>query len=144
MRQGSLEPSPVRSTEGTSTSRERDYTANRVGLDITQETFGGMTSVSLGFTRGKDQIGKFGAPEFADVAAHWQYRLGVTQILTPNWIMSLNAEALADDGFLGSPYRVARVFGAVVPERAPRTRSAVISARVMSASGVASVARSAA
>lgn len=108
----------------TSTSRERDYTANRVGLDITQETFGGMTSVSLGFTRGKDQISKSGAPEFADTAAHWQYRLGVTQILTPRWIMSLNAEALADDGFLGSPYRVARVFGAVVPERAPRTRSA--------------------
>ncbi len=107
----------------TSTSRESDYTANRVGLDITQETFGGMTSVSLGFTRGADQVGKSGAPEFSDSAIHWQYRLGVTQILTPHWIMSANAEALADDGFLGSPYRVARVFGAAVPERDPRTRS---------------------
>jgi hypothetical protein len=108
----------------TSTSREPDYTANRFGLDVTQETFGGMTSVSLGFTRGADQIGKHGAPEFSDTATHWQYRLGVTQILTPRWIMSANLEALADDGFLGSPYRVARVFGAAVPERDPRTRSA--------------------
>lgn len=108
----------------TTTSKEGDYTANAVSFDITQDTFGGMTSVSLGFTRGNDQIGKQGAPEFADEAAHWQYRLGVTQILSPRWVMSANAEALADDGFLGSPYRVARVFGAVVPERTPRTRSA--------------------
>ena len=108
----------------TTSSKEGDYTANSVGFDITQDTFGGMTSVSLGFTRGNDQIGKQGSPEFADEAAHWQYRLGVTQILSPRWVMSANAEALADDGFLGSPYRVARVFGAVVPERTPRTRSA--------------------
>jgi hypothetical protein len=108
----------------TSTSREPDYTANRVGLDVTQETFGGMTSVSVGFTRGNDTVGKHAAPEFSDVAAHWQYRLGVTQILTPRWVMSVNTEVMADDGFLGSPYRVARVFGATVAERTPRTREA--------------------
>ncbi len=108
----------------TTSSKEPDYTANGLGIDITQDTFGGMTSVSLGFTRGNDQISKKDAPEFHDEAAHWQYRLGVTQILSPRWIVSANAEALADEGFLGSPYRVARVFGAVVPERTPRTRSA--------------------
>ncbi len=108
----------------TSSSREPDYTAKRIGLDITQETFGGMSSVSLGFTRGADEISKHNAPEFNDRATHWQYRLGLTQILTQRWIMSANMEALADDGFLGSPYRIARVFGAAVPERTPRTRSA--------------------
>ena len=106
-----------------STSQEGDYTANRLGMDISQEVFGGMTTVSVGFTRGNDDIGKTGAPEFADVAQHWQYRLGLTQILTPRWIASANFEVLADDGFLGSPYRAARVFGAAVPERTPRTRS---------------------
>ena len=30
---------------------------------------------------------------------------------------------MSEEGFLGSPYRVARVFGAAVPERNPRTRS---------------------
>ena len=111
-------------TIGGSTSREPDYTANTGNIDVVQEVFGGLTSISLGFTRGSDDVRKKGAPEFSDYAKHWQYRFGVSQILTPRWIMSLNTEALADDGFLGSPYRVARVFGAAVPERNPRTRSA--------------------
>ena len=93
-------------------------------MDISQEVFGGMSTVSLGFTRGSDIVKKSYAPEFLDSATHWQYRLGVTQILTKSWIMSANVEALADSGYLGSPYRVARVFGAAVPERNPRTRSA--------------------
>jgi len=110
-------------TFGVSSSKEPDYTANRYSLDISQETFGGMTTVSLGFTRGSDQVGKHDAPEFSDQATHWQYRVGVTQILTPRWIASANFEAISDDGYLGSPYRIARVFGAAVPERNPRTRS---------------------
>jgi len=111
-------------TLGGSTSHEPDYTANRFSLDISQEVFGGMTTVALGFTRGDDKVEKKDSPEFSDKARHWQYRLGMTQILTPKWIMSLNAEAISDDGYLGSPYRSARVFGAAVPERNPRTRSA--------------------
>lgn len=110
-------------TLGLNTSREPDYTANRYSLDISQETFGGMTTVSLGFTRGSDQVKKHDSPEFHDEVTHWQYRVGVTQILTPRWISSVNFEAISDDGYLGSPYRVARVFGAAVPERNPRTRS---------------------
>jgi hypothetical protein len=110
-------------TLGMNRSQEPDYTANRYSLDITQETFGGMTTVLLGFTRGADDVGKHNAPEFHDTATHWQYRVGLTQILTPRWIASANFEAIADDGYLGSPYRSARVFGAYVPERNPRTRS---------------------
>ena len=104
-------------------SKEPDYVANRYSLDISQETFGGMTTIAFGFTRGSDTVKKHNEPDFHDTAKHWQYRLGATQILTPRWLMSANFEALSDDGFLGSPYRVARVFGAAVPERNPRTRS---------------------
>lgn len=111
-------------TIGATTSREPDYTATAGTVNVTQEVFGGMTTVSLGFTRAFDEVGKKDSPEFSDKAKHWQYRLGVSQILTPRWIMSANFEALADSGYLGSPYRVARVFGAAVPERHPRTRSA--------------------
>jgi hypothetical protein len=107
-----------------STSREPDYTASAASIDVAQEVFGGMTAVSLGFSRGADDVKKTNSPEFADTATHWRYRLGLTQILTPRWIASANVEALADEGFLGSPYRVARVFGAAVPENTPRTRSA--------------------
>ncbi|MDQ2927524.1 MAG: DUF3570 domain-containing protein [Pseudomonadota bacterium] len=106
------------------TSHEPDYVANTGSIDVTQEVFGGMTNVALGFTRGSDTVLKHNSPEFRDQATHWQYRLGATQILTPRWLLSVNGEALSDDGYLGSPYRDARVFGAFVPERNPRTRSA--------------------
>ncbi len=105
-----------------SSSREPDYIADALNVDLSHEVFGGMTTVSLGYTRGHDQVGKKGLG-WIDQALHWQYRLGVTQILSPTWLVSLNAEAIADSGYLGSPYRVARVYGAAVPERNPRTRS---------------------
>ena len=105
-----------------SNSDEPDYKAQGLSMDASQEVFGNMTTIKLGFTRGKDDVGKKGEG-FFDYAKHWRYRLGVTQILTPRWLASLNLEAVSDEGYLGSPYRAARVFGAAVPERNPRTRS---------------------
>jgi Protein of unknown function (DUF3570) len=107
----------------TNYSKEPDYTASSVSMDVAQEMFGGMTTVNLGYTRASDQVGKTTDATFADVAKHWQYRLGVTQVLSPRWLMSANVEAISDSGYLGNPYRVARVFGAAIPERYPRTRS---------------------
>jgi len=104
-------------------SSEPDYKTHSLSLDIAQETFAGMTTVNVGFTRAADDVGKTGDPNFDDRATHWQYRVGVTQIVTPKWLASVNLEAISDDGYLGNPYRVARVFGAAVPERAPTTRS---------------------
>lgn len=105
-----------------SRSKEPDYLASTTSLDLTQDVFGGMTTVNLGFTRGADKVGQHGTSGYFDSASHWQYRLGVSQILTPRWVASMNLEAVDDSGYLGSPYRVARVFGATVPERDPRTR----------------------
>jgi hypothetical protein len=105
-----------------SSSREPDYIANAFSVDVSNEVYGGMTTVSLGFTRGNDQVGQRDRG-FFDTARHWQYRLGVTQTLSPRWLATLNVEAVSDDGFLGSPYRAARAFGATVPERNPRTRT---------------------
>jgi hypothetical protein len=102
---------------------EPDYEAQTMGIDVSQEIFSGMTTVALGFTEGRDHVGQKGLPGFFDHATHWQYRLGLTQIITPRWLASANLEAIHDEGFLGSPYRVARVFGAAVPERDPRTRA---------------------
>lgn len=109
---------------GVTRSDEPDYKVAGYSVDVTQEVFGGMTTVALGYSRANDKVFKKNSPEFNDRARHWQYRLGVTQILTPRWLATVNLEAMSDDGFLGSPYRVARVFGATVPERNPRTRTA--------------------
>jgi Protein of unknown function (DUF3570) len=104
-------------------SKEPDYIARNVALDLTQEVFGGMTSITLGYTRAADRVSRTDDPTFADVAKHWQYRLGVTQVLSPRWLVGANVEAISDSGYLGNPYRSAIVFGANVPERFPRTRS---------------------
>jgi hypothetical protein len=106
-----------------SSSKEPDYHADGFGIDASQEVFGGMTTITLGYSRGKDEVGKKGDVGFFDYAKHWRYRFGATQILSPRWLASANFEAVSDEGFLGSPYRAARVFGAAVPERNPRTRS---------------------
>lgn len=106
-----------------SSSKEPDYQADGFSIDAAQEVFGGMTTINLGYSRGKDQVGKKGDFGFFDYAKHWRYRVGATQILSPRWLASANFEAVSDEGFLGSPYRAARVFGAAVPERNPRTRS---------------------
>lgn len=103
-------------------SSEPDYKASTASFDVSQEVFGGMSTVSLGFTRGSDKVGRYDTGYF-DTAKHWRYRLGLTQILTPKWVASANFEAVSDSGYLGNPYRAARVFGAIVPERVPRTRS---------------------
>ncbi len=105
------------------TSREPDYTANTVNFDVAQDVFGGMATVALGFTRAADTVKRHNDPTFNERATHWRYRLGATQILTPRWLASVNTEIVADDGYLGSPYRAARVFGAAVPERLPTTRT---------------------
>ncbi len=105
-----------------SNSTEPDYKAKSAGIDVSQEVFGGMTTISMGYTRGWDNVGQK-TLGFFDRARHWRYRLGATQVLTPRLLMSINGEAVSDEGFLGSPYRAARVFGALVPERNPRTRT---------------------
>lgn len=106
----------------TSRSAEPDYVARAVNVDVSQDMFGGMTTVALGYSRGTDDVGRKDVG-FFDHARHWRYRLGLTQILSPTWLMTLNGEVVSDDGFLGSPYRSARVGGAFVPENNPRTRS---------------------
>jgi hypothetical protein len=106
-----------------SSSKEPDYKADGMSIDVSQEVFGGMSTITLGFSHGNDKVGRVDDPSFSDYAKHWRYRVGLTQILTPRWLASLGMEAVSDEGFLGSPYRAARVFGALVPERNPRTRS---------------------
>jgi hypothetical protein len=107
-----------------SRSTESDYESSAANVDVSAEVFGGMTTLSLGFTRGSDRVGRTDRPEiFFDDVRRWQYRSGVTQILTARWLVSLNGEVISEEGYLGSPYRAARVFGAFVPERLPRTRT---------------------
>ena len=105
-----------------SKSVEPDYQATTLSVDLTQDVFGGMTTVVLGYSHADDKVGQHGTPGWVGTAHHWQYRLGLTQILTPRWTVSANLESINDDGYLKSPYRLARVFGTYVHENDPTTR----------------------
>ena len=105
-----------------SKSNESDYIADTLSMNYSQDVFGGMTTVSMGYSRGKDTVLENNNPSFSDFVNRYQYRLGVSQILTQTLRVNLDYEAITDEGFLNSPYRSARIFGAAVPERYPRSR----------------------
>ncbi len=89
-------------------SDENDYTANTFGLNISQEIFGGMTTVSMGYVRGFDEVGRSDNPDFsADIDRH-SWRLGLTQVVTRNLIAEIAFETISDEGFLNLPYRQVR------------------------------------
>jgi hypothetical protein len=102
-------------------SDERDYQANTFGLTIAHEIFDDLTTVSLGYSVGNDTVGKTGT-EFSEPLDRYQYQLGVSQIFTRTFVMSVNYEATLESGYLNSPYRAARLQGLLVPEAYPRTR----------------------
>ena len=103
------------------TSEERDYRANTLGVNVAHDVFDGLTTVTLGYTAGKDEVGKTGTDFKRDVN-RYQYRLGLSQVFTKTFIMNLDYEGIIEDGYLQSPYRAARLQGLLVPERYPGTR----------------------
>lgn len=106
---------------------ESDYKADTLDVGLTHEIFGGMTTVSLGYSRGWDDVGRSDTG-FFDTVDRNSYRLGFSQILSPTWLTTLNYEAITDEGFLNNPYRPAVLeiipgSPVLIPERYPRTRS---------------------
>lgn len=89
-------------------STENDYVANTMNFNISQDMFGDLTTVSLGYTRGWDGITETGNSSFHEKEHRQNFRLGISQILTKNLLTSLNFETITDEGYLGSPYQSVR------------------------------------
>jgi hypothetical protein len=102
-------------------SNEPDYVANTVGATVAHEVWDGLTTFSLGYSVGRDEVGK-AHTDFSDHVNRYQYKLGVSQVVTKSLLMNLNYEVILEDGYLHSPYRAARLLGLSVPEVYPRTR----------------------
>lgn len=92
---------------GVTQSDENDYQAKTLNLNISQEIFGGLTTVSMGYARGSDDVSERGST-WSDQSDHWRYRLGLSQVLTRNLLVSFDYEAMADEGYLNNPYRQVR------------------------------------
>lgn len=89
-------------------SSENDFEAQSLSVGLSQDFFGDLTTLSLGYARGNDEIGKRGDASFLEQADRHNYRLGITQVLTKNMIMGLSFENIADEGYLNNPYRSVR------------------------------------
>jgi len=115
---------------GLTKSEENDFLANTFSIGISQDVFGDLTTISLGYSLGKDEVGRRGDPLFADEIERQHYRLGVSQILTQNLLLGLSWETITDEGFLNNPYRSVRFVDTdsplgygYEPEIYPRTRT---------------------
>lgn len=105
-----------------SSSNERDYVANTVNVNVSHELFGGQSTTTMGYSRGRDTVGRADTEFEADLNRH-QYRLGWSQVLSKTLVVNLDYESVAEAGFLNNPYRSARILGASVPELYPGART---------------------
>jgi hypothetical protein len=115
---------------GITRSDESDFEASTLSLGVSQDMFGDLTTVSLGFAFGDNEIGQNGNDAFAENAEVRSYRLGLTQIVTRNLVMAATFETITDEGYLNNPYRSVRYNDAssevgysFQPEVYPRTRT---------------------
>ena len=111
-------------------SEENDYSADTFSFGISQDVFGDLTTISLGYSLGNDVVRRRGDATFSDAVQRQNYRLGVSQILTKNLLLGLSYETVTDEGFLNNPYRQVRYVDASSPqgysyerELYPRTRT---------------------
>lgn len=105
------------------TSEEPDYLADTFDFRFSQEMFGGMTTVNMGYSVGKDFVLNSRNSAFTEPLNRYQYQLGLTQVLTRSIVLNVDYELIDDDGYTASPYRAARVGGAPRAEIYPGTRT---------------------
>ena len=93
---------------GYTKSDESDFDATTYNVGISQDMFGDLTTVSLGFAFGDNIIGQNGNDDFVEEATVRSYRLGLSQIFTRDLIMAFTLETITDKGYLNNPYRSVR------------------------------------
>lgn len=98
-------------------SSERDYEANSYAIGLSQDFFGDMSTLSLNYSQGNDEVreniyvnGAIAETQDRGTARHQRFGFGLTQVMLRNWILSAKIESVIDDGFLNNPYRNYRAF----------------------------------
>lgn len=111
-------------------SEERDFIAKSAHFSFSQQMFGDLTTVNMGYSRGWDEVRKRNQDDFKRDVDRQHYRINVSQVVTKNAIVNLSWETITDEGYLNNPYRSVRYIDATresgygyEPERYPRTRT---------------------
>ena len=89
-------------------STENDYEAKTLLVSLSQDFFGDLTTLSLGYAFGDDTVNRTEDDVFEDTAQHQIFNLAVSQVLTRHLIINLGYTAVIDEGFLNNPYRSVR------------------------------------
>ncbi|HKQ84137.1 MAG TPA: DUF3570 domain-containing protein [Steroidobacteraceae bacterium] len=95
-------------------SDEDDYQAKTGSFAISQDLFGDLTTITMSYAQGSDTVRRRDTitdgidPNFKEDVDRKTYRVGVSQILTKRFILSLNLETITDEGYLNNPYRFFR------------------------------------
>jgi hypothetical protein len=95
-------------------STERDYISNTTHFSLSQDMFGDLTTVTLGFTDSRNKVGENNGKNYApiiDWLGHAQsrsYEGGLSQVITKNLIAGMTLEVITDQGLLSNPYRSIR------------------------------------
>jgi len=97
---------------GYTSSEESDYDASTYSFSVSEDMFGGLTTLTLSYALGDDLVRKSDDPTFERDLDKQIYGVGLTQILTKNLIATLNFETATDEGYLNNPYRSVRYFNA--------------------------------
>ncbi|MGH8264106.1 MAG: DUF3570 domain-containing protein [Steroidobacteraceae bacterium] len=115
---------------GYTNSDEPDYVANTAFASISQDLFGDLTTITLGYQRGWNTVGQRDAPAFSERTDTRNYQIGLSQIITKNLIIGASYEAITDEGYLNNPYRSVRscddtacTTASFQAERYPRTHT---------------------
>ena len=121
---------------GYTNSKEATTRPQTTTFGISQDLFGDLTTITMGFSRGNDIVRRRDTttnqidPTFKEPTDRWSYRVGVSQILTKSLITTLQLEVITDEGFLNNPYRSYRYVNptddrlfALAREIYPRTRT---------------------
>ncbi len=108
-------------------SDENDFSARSAHFSVSQDFFGDLTTLNMGYSQGWDEVGKRGEPEFSEEADRRHFRLGLSQILTKDSLINFSWETITDEGFLNNPYRSVRYIDgggySYQAERYPSTRT---------------------
>ncbi len=110
-------------------SEENDYEATTISLNFSQDFFGDLSTLSMGYSQGANVVGRNGDPNFAEDVVTRNYRLSLSQIISKNFIMSFALDTMTDEGFLNNPYRSVRYLDtsplgyAYQLEKYPKTRT---------------------
>ncbi len=90
---------------GYTNSSENDYEAETMFFGISQDFFGDLLTITMSYASGSDTVMQNGNDALEDEVDRQSFRFGISQVTTPNLLLTLNYEAITEEGYLNNPYR---------------------------------------